>query len=115
MGITVKTIQHGQIIEVCVAGRAFTDKEYDPIIEAVTDQLALDRTKFIINLEDVDTLNSSGLNALIKVFTQIRNIGGELYIVNISSKINQVLLLTKLNTVLNIATSFKHALEQLNK
>ncbi len=115
MGIRTESFKHGQIIEICIAGNALSEADCMPLIDTVEDNLNSGVKKFIINLEQVQTLNSIGLNMLIRAFTLVRNAGGELYIVNISSKINQVLLLTKLNTVLNIATSFKNALEQLNK
>jgi anti-sigma B factor antagonist len=68
----------------------------------------------ILNLAEIKILNSLGINSLIKIFTKCRNNGGDLYIVNISEKINQVLLLTKLNTVLNIANSTAEAEENFN-
>jgi anti-sigma B factor antagonist len=67
-----------------------------------------------LNLENLALINSLGLNSFIKIFTKSRNLGGDLYIVNISDKINQVLLLTKLNSVLNIATSLEEAKEIFN-
>ena len=73
-----------------------------------------DQPNLILNLAEIKILNSLGINSLIKIFTKCRNNGGDLYIVNISEKINQVLLLTKLNTVLNIANSTAEAEENFN-
>ena len=73
-----------------------------------------DEPNLILNLAQIKLLNSLGINTLIKIFTKCRNNGGDLYIVNISEKINQVLLLTKLNTVLNIANSTAEAEEIFN-
>ena len=115
MALQIESIRHDQIIEMKIKGKAFTRDEYLPIIQTVKEHLNNGITAFVFNLEHIEVLNSLGLNALIQSFTQIRNSGGELYIVNISSKINQVLLLTKLNTVLNIATSFENAVELLKK
>ncbi len=115
MTLKIELIDHSGCIEFLAFGKAYDEDGYAPILDSVKDQLNLGHTKLIINLQNLETINSTGINALIKSFTAIRNSGGELYIVNISAKINQVLLLTKLNTVLNIATSLKNALEQLNK
>ena len=103
----------GDITELKFFGEVFTEEEFAPLFETVDQLLEKDTKKFIFNLEGITYMNSLGLNSLIKSFTNIRNAGGDMVIVNISKKINQVLILTKLNSVLNIATSFEAAIEQL--
>ncbi|MDX1350937.1 MAG: STAS domain-containing protein [Putridiphycobacter sp.] len=115
MKLKIETEIHDQIIEVKLYGEVFTEEEYAPIYETVNEFLEKGFNLFIINLEGMSYINSLGLNSLIKVFTAIRNSGGDMVIVNISKKINQVLILTKLNSVLNIATSHKNAIEHLKK
>ncbi|MFK8045512.1 MAG: STAS domain-containing protein [Crocinitomicaceae bacterium] len=115
MKLKIETEHHQNIVELKLYGEVFTEDEYAPLIDAVNSHLADNKSKFILNLEGMTYMNSLGLNSLIKSFTAIRNSGGDMEIVNISKKINQVLLLTKLNSVLNIATSHKNALEKLNK
>lgn len=115
MKLKIETEQHDHIVELKLYGEVFTEEEYAPILNAVTAHLENEDKHFILNLEGMAYMNSLGLNALIKTFTAVRNAGGDMVIVNISKKINQVLLLTKLNSVLNIATSQKQAIEQLKK
>lgn len=115
MKLKIETEIHGHIIELKLYGEVFTEEEFAPIFETVNTFIEGGKNHFILNLEGMSYLNSLGLNALIKVFTAARNSGGDLVIVNISKKINQVLILTKLNSVLNIATSLKNAIEHLKK
>ena len=71
--------------------------------------IAEGKTHVIFDLENMNYLNSTGLNVLINVFTKIRNAGGEAVITNIPKKVNQVLLITKLNTVFNVAPTMEEA------
>jgi len=115
MNDNIETVQHLNIIEIILTKDAIDEFAFEHLSKLFNDYIENGINKFIINLKDIEIINSSNLNVLIKSFTLIRNSGGEMYIVNISDKINQVLILTKLNSVLNIATSIKNALEHLNK
>ncbi|MBD3637112.1 MAG: STAS domain-containing protein [Crocinitomicaceae bacterium] len=112
MSISVDIVHHINCNELLLAGKGMTEPDFDPVENTVEKLIENGETNIILNLEGVDLLNSLGIKSLIKVFTKCRNNGGDLYIVNISDKISQVLLLTKLNTVLNIATSLNEAINQ---
>jgi anti-sigma B factor antagonist len=70
---------------------------------------------FVFNLEKLSYINSTGLNVLIGLLTKVRNSGGELIICNVPKKINQLLLITKLNTVFNVAMSTNEAKNIIQK
>lgn len=70
---------------------------------------------FVFNLEKLSYINSTGLNVLIGLLTKVRNSGGELIICNVPKKINQLLLITKLNTVFNVAMSTNEAKNIIKK
>ena len=95
-----------------ISGKGIDDEDFKPLLNQIDELIINHSPNLIIDLKKMDLINSLGLNFLIKIFTKSRNSGGEMYIVNISDKINQVLLLTKLNTVLNIAESIKVAEEK---
>lgn len=65
--------------------------------------------KIIIDLSEMRYMNSTGLNILINIFTQARNKGGEVVIANIPEKINQLLIITKLNSIFNIEKTVEDA------
>ena len=111
MSLDITQIVHPNFTEVKLSGKGIAEEDFLPLIQLTTKQIKEHSPNIILNLENLDLINSLGLNAFIKIFTKTRNSGGDLYIVNISVKINQVLLLTKLNTVLNIATSLEEAKE----
>ena len=60
------------------------------------------KTKFALNMTDLKYMNSSGLNTLIQLLTKARKSGGDAVIYNMNKKINELLLVTKLNTLFKI-------------
>ncbi|MBN4071090.1 STAS domain-containing protein [Crocinitomix catalasitica] len=115
MSLELSTVTHPNCVEIILDGSALSDHEFMELNDLVDELIDQHSVNLVLNLHGVRLLNSLGINTLIKVFTKCRNAAGEMYIVNISDKINQVLLLTKLNTVLNIATSLEEATENFNQ
>lgn len=109
---TEETIQNCTVL--VLSGNPLTQPDFDLLIERVEELIDENKSNMILDLAGIKVLNSLGINTLIRIFTKCRNHGGDLYIVNISDKINQVLLLTKLNTVLNIAPSVQTAVQNFN-
>lgn len=112
MSLELNTVKESNHAEIQLSGRPLSEDQFE-ILYSETEALHAQGVKnLILNLEGVQILNSLGVKALIKTFTKCRNIGGDMVIVNISEKISQVLVLTKLNTVLNIAPSLEEAKNQ---
>lgn len=114
MSLSLAETHHSNCIELSLAGNPLSAEEFTPLHDRVNELVDKGQTNIILNLAGIKLLNSLGINTLIKIFTRCRNHNGDLYIVNISDKINQVLLLTKLNTVLNIAPSVEKAVASFN-
>jgi len=70
--------------------------------------------KFVFDLSGIQYLNSSGLNVLINVLTKSRKEGGDVVITNVSKKVNQLFLITKLNTIFTMAESKEAAILNFN-
>ena len=70
--------------------------------------------KFIFDMSEVKYMNSTGLNVLINVLTKSRKSGGDLVICCVSKKVQELLLVTKLNSVFSVADSTEEALEKFN-
>jgi anti-sigma B factor antagonist len=67
--------------------------------------------KILLNLRNVDYIDSSGLGELVSSFTNMRSKGGELKLLNLTKRVRDLLQITKLYTVFDItddeATSVK--------
>ena len=68
---------------------------------------------WVIDLEKLIYMNSSGLNTLIQLLTKARVAGGEAVLYNMNKKINELILITKLHTLFKVADTQADALSVL--
>jgi anti-sigma B factor antagonist len=64
--------------------------------------IASGRKWILLNLREVPYIDSSGIGELVSAFTNIRNSGGELKLLNVAPKVRTVLEITKLYTVFDV-------------
>src|SRR4030095_13220723 len=69
--------------------------------------------KFLVNLSDVDYIDSAGIGELVSSFTTVRNQGGQLKLLNLTRRVQDLLQITKLLTVFDTFTSEPEALKSL--
>jgi anti-sigma B factor antagonist len=98
--IDTREVAHVAILD--VKGRIVLGEEIGELRDAVRNLVAEGKKKIILNLVDVDYLDSSGVGELVGCFTTVRNAGGELKLLNLSQKVQDVLHVTKLYTVFDI-------------
>jgi anti-sigma B factor antagonist len=59
-------------------------------------------TKIILNLADVDYIDSSGIGELVSGYTAVKSKGGELKLLHLTKKVHDLLQITKLFTVFEV-------------
>jgi anti-sigma B factor antagonist len=62
------------------------------------------RTMILLNLADVDYIDSSGIGELVSGFTAVKNRNGELKLLHLTKKVRDLLQITKLFTVFDVFT-----------
>jgi len=60
------------------------------------------KKKIVLNLAEVNYIDSSGLGELVSAYTAVKNAGGELKLLNLTSKVRDLLVITKLVTVFDV-------------
>ena len=112
MKYQIKEIEEGLLLTV-----ASLNNEYNlgPLYEEIEDLIFEDIHSVIVDLTKVDYINSVGLSFLIKVLTLSRNNGGDVYVVNVSEKIQNLLILTRLKSFFSIFNSKEDAIRALNE
>ncbi len=98
--IDSREVAHVTILD--VRGRIVLGDEIHSLRDAVRNLVAEGKKKIILNLADVDYIDSSGVGELVGSFTTVRNAGGELKLLNLTQKVHDVLHVTKLYTVFDI-------------
>lgn len=71
--------------------------------------------RFIINLENVDYIDSSGIGALIYITSTIKKLGDKLVITNIHGSVKKVIELTKLMGYFPIMNSIEEAILRMEE
>ena len=62
-------------------------------------------TNILLNLADVDYIDSSGIGELVSAYTAVRSKGGELKLLHLTKKVHDLLQITKLFTVFEVFSS----------
>ena len=102
MPLTIESRDVGQITILDMRGRITLGDEIEDLRNAVRNLVAKGQKKIILNLAEVDYIDSSGVGELVGCFTTVRNAGGELKLLNLSKKVHDVLHVTKLYTVFDV-------------
>lgn len=102
MALKIETREVSHVTILDIRGRIVLGEEIHALRDAVRGLVAEGKKKIILNLADVDYLDSSGVGELVGAFTTVRNAGGELKLMNLTQKVQDVLYVTKLYTVFDI-------------
>ena len=72
--------------------------------KTVRELLDDNRIKILINLADINYIDSSGIGELVQAYTSVKNRGGELKLLHLTKKVHDILQITKLYTVFDVYT-----------
>ncbi len=100
--MTAKTRLVGDVSIVDVVGRIVLGEGSDGVRDLVRNLIKDGNRKILLNLRDVDYVDSAGLGELVNAFTTMRSQGGELKLLNLSKRVRTLLQITKLLTVFDI-------------
>ena len=82
--------------------------------DTVRELLSKGQKKLLLNLGEVTYIDSSGIGELVSAFTTVRNQGGELKLLNLTKKVNDLLQITKLYTVFDVRDDEAGAVKAFN-
>jgi len=77
---------------------------------AIQDALSAGSKKILLNLGAVAYIDSSGLGELVGAYTTVKNAGGDLKLLNLTKKVKDLLVITKLLTVFDVSDDEKAAI-----
>ncbi len=92
--------QVDDVIVLDLQGNLMGGPEAVSLNDAINRFLDQQSLKLVINLSSVERVNSSGLGILIKALTTFKTNGGELKLAHVNENMENLLAITKLNTIL---------------
>jgi anti-sigma B factor antagonist len=98
------TREVGEITMVDLSGRIALGEGSALLRKTIRDLLESGKTMIILNLGDINYIDSSGIGELVSGFTAVRNRQGELKLLNLTRKVKDLLQITKLFTVFDVFT-----------
>jgi len=102
MSMKFKTRQVDGVTILDLSGRITLGEGSVTLRDAVQDAVSKGEKKILMNLANVDYIDSSGLGELVSAFTTVKNSGGELKLLHLTKKVHDLLQITKLYTVFDI-------------
>jgi anti-sigma B factor antagonist len=85
-----------------LSGRITLGDETGMLRDAVRDLLSKGTKKIVLNLAEVNYIDSTGVGELVGSLMSVRNRGGDLKLMNLTQKVKDVVNVTKLYTVFDI-------------
>jgi len=108
MKITQRNV--GDVTVLDCSGKITLGEGTMAVRNTVRDILKNGGRKIILNLGDVNYIDSSGIGELVSTYTSVTNQGGKLVLLNLTKKIQELLAITKLLTVFQVHEDEKKAL-----
>ena len=102
MKLNSSTRQVGGVTIVDLSGRITLGEASVAVRDVINDLMGKGNKKVLLNLRDVDYIDSSGIGLLVSSFTTVRSQGGQLKLVNLSKRIGDLLKITKLYSLFDI-------------
>jgi anti-sigma B factor antagonist len=92
----------GSITFVDLSGRIALGEGSALLRRTIRELLENGRNKIVLNLGDVNYIDSSGIGELVSGFTAVRARNGELKLLHLTKKVHDLLQITKLFTVFEV-------------
>ena len=79
--------------------------------EVISNALNAGKTKLLLDMSGVTTIDSSGIGELVGSYTTVTNRGGKLKLLHLPAKLNELLHVTQLITVFEVYENEQDALK----
>ena len=102
MSIRATTRDLGRVVVVDISGRITLGEGSSTLRNLLRDLLSQGHKKIVLNLADVDYIDSAGIGELVSGFSSVTKNGGELKLLHLTRRVHDLLQITKLFTVFEV-------------
>ena len=102
MALTIATREVDGVAVLDLSGRITLGEGSVQVRDAIRELLGKGRKNILLDLGEVNYIDSSGLGELVSAYTSARNQGAALKLLKLTKKVHDLLQLTKLYTVFDI-------------
>jgi anti-sigma B factor antagonist len=115
MKMTTATRQVDGLTIVDISGQIVFGEESAALRVLVCDLLGEGHRKILLNLADVNYIDSTGLGSLVSAVASVRKVKGDLKLLKLTDKVHGTLQITKLHTVIDIMDDEAAAIESFSR
>ena len=102
MALTIASREVDGVTVLDLNGRITLGEGSVQLRDAIRDLIGKGTKNILLDLGDVNYIDSSGLGELVSAFTTAKNQGAEVKLLNLTKKVHDLLQLTKLYTVFDV-------------
>lgn len=102
MSVKLSTRQVGKVTILDLAGRISLGEGSSVLRDTLRRLIENGQTQILVNLADVNYIDSSGIGELVAGFTSVGSHGGQLKLLNLTKRVKDLLQITKLYTVFEV-------------
>jgi anti-sigma B factor antagonist len=110
MGLEIQQTEREGIVIVHLSGRLTVGPEVATFRERMQKLFDSGRRSIILDLKDVDYIDSTGLGALVMSYTSQQKVGGKVKLLNLSRRGIELLVMTKLTTIFEVFDDEQNAI-----
>jgi anti-sigma B factor antagonist len=99
MSVKADVRQTGDVAIVDLAGKITLGEGSGLLRSTIKDLVTAGHKAILLNLKDVSYLDSAGLGEMVGSYATVTNQGGQIKLLNVQSKVHDLLQITKLYTV----------------
>lgn len=109
------TSEQGNVTIITLAGNLMGGPDGATLKNTLHELLAAGKKNVVVDLKEVEFMNSSGLGLLLGGLSTVKNAGGLLKLANASEKIASLIKISKLASVFEMLDSVQGAVESFKK
>jgi anti-sigma B factor antagonist len=102
VALTIASREVDGVTVLDLSGRITLGEGSVQLRDAIRDLIGKGQEHILLNMGDVNYIDSSGLGELVSAYTTVKNRAGSLKLLKLTKKVHDVLQLTKLYTVFDI-------------
>ena len=111
----IKILKDSNYLLADIKGKLIIEQDGKNMFEQIDSNISKKCSNVVLNLKDLEYINSTGFNNLLKILIKSRNIGGDTFLCNINSVIETLLITTKLNTIFKVENKIENLKDFMNK
>ncbi|MFY9751206.1 MAG: STAS domain-containing protein [Candidatus Acidiferrales bacterium] len=101
----------GEVAIIDFSGKITLGEGSSTLRKTVRELLDQGKRKILLNLSDVDYIDSSGIGEMVSAYTTVRNAQGELKLVYLTKRVHDLIQITRLFTVFDVQPDEAAALQ----